>query len=130
SAGAGEIERLKNELRLDGRLRGWLETVAPAALAAFDATERSGDAERSGELEGAKPPRRDATERSGDAERSGELEGAKPPRRDAIDSGGETVGAQHAEPAHDASDSAEEAMQDADAEREAAAIEEQHALAE
>jgi hypothetical protein len=34
-AGAGEIERLEDDLRSDPELRGWLAAVAPAAVAAF-----------------------------------------------------------------------------------------------
>ncbi len=44
SAGAGEIERLRRELRLDARLSGWLEQVAPAVTAAFAAAEHGGEA--------------------------------------------------------------------------------------
>jgi hypothetical protein len=51
AAGAGEAERLKEELRLDADVRGWIEAVAPAILAAFaragdEAAERDAEAER------------------------------------------------------------------------------------
>jgi hypothetical protein len=36
SAGAGEIERLRRELRTDAELAQWLRTVAPSVLHAFD----------------------------------------------------------------------------------------------
>ncbi len=36
SVGAGEIERLKQELRIDRGLRPWLAAAAPAALEAFE----------------------------------------------------------------------------------------------
>jgi hypothetical protein len=41
SAGAGEILRLKQELRADARLRRWLELAAPAAVAAFTDADRA-----------------------------------------------------------------------------------------
>jgi hypothetical protein len=52
AAGAGELERLREELRVDAASRRWIEVVAPAALAAFtragqpiDETERDARAE-------------------------------------------------------------------------------------
>jgi hypothetical protein len=39
AAGAGEIERLKEDLRVDPELRAWLEAVAPALLRAFSGAE-------------------------------------------------------------------------------------------
>jgi hypothetical protein len=56
SAGAGEVERLKEELRVDGALRVWLEKVAPAAVAAFErpavvAEECEAEGEREAEAE-------------------------------------------------------------------------------
>jgi hypothetical protein len=50
TAGAGEAERLKEELRLDAGVRAWLEAAAPAVLASFarlgDDAERDAEAER------------------------------------------------------------------------------------
>ncbi|WP_437802437.1 hypothetical protein [Sorangium sp. So ce693] len=45
AAGAGEVERLREELRLDAASRRWLSAVAPAALAAFERLREQGDAE-------------------------------------------------------------------------------------
>ncbi|WP_437909529.1 hypothetical protein WME95_17605 [Sorangium sp. So ce327] len=50
AAGAGEVERLREELRLDAASRRWLSAVAPAALAAFERLREQGDAD---ELAGA-----------------------------------------------------------------------------
>src|SRR5262245_51029622 len=36
TAGAGEVERLREELRIEAASRRWLSTIAPAALAAFE----------------------------------------------------------------------------------------------
>jgi hypothetical protein len=41
TAGAGEVDRLKAELRTDAEARRWMEAVAPAVLAAFAATEQA-----------------------------------------------------------------------------------------
>ncbi|MDC0681334.1 hypothetical protein [Sorangium atrum] len=45
AAGAGEVERLREELRLDAASRRWLSAIAPAALAAFERLREQGDAE-------------------------------------------------------------------------------------
>ncbi|WP_438043767.1 hypothetical protein [Sorangium sp. So ce128] len=45
TAGAGEVERLREELRLDAASRRWLSAIAPAALAAFERLREQGDAE-------------------------------------------------------------------------------------
>lgn len=52
TAGAGELERLREELRVDAESRRWIEVVAPAALAAFSrAGQPTDEAERDAEAE-------------------------------------------------------------------------------
>jgi hypothetical protein len=51
AVGAGEVERLQDELRRDAELRRWLDAVAPAALSAFDRGGDGGDAGREAEAE-------------------------------------------------------------------------------
>ncbi|WP_437553065.1 hypothetical protein WME97_17370 [Sorangium sp. So ce367] len=51
AAGAGEVERLREELRLDAASRRWLSAVAPAALAAFERLREQGDADVLAEAE-------------------------------------------------------------------------------
>jgi hypothetical protein len=70
SAGPGEIERLQHELRLDARLRGWLEAVAPSALAAFAAATRGAEAPTVAEQE-----REVEAEREAEAIQEGEARG-------------------------------------------------------
>lgn len=64
SAGAGEIERLREELRAEPDQRTWLEAIAPGLLAAFErATTHDEDAraEAAGETEAAAEAEADAT---------------------------------------------------------------------
>ncbi|WP_438010513.1 hypothetical protein WME89_18860 [Sorangium sp. So ce321] len=51
TAGAGEVERLREELRVDAASRRWLAAIAPAALEAFERVGDPGDAEASAEAE-------------------------------------------------------------------------------
>ncbi|WP_437971030.1 hypothetical protein WMF04_17850 [Sorangium sp. So ce260] len=45
AAGAGEVERLREELRVDAASRRWLAAIAPTALAAFEKIGDPGEAE-------------------------------------------------------------------------------------
>ncbi|XYI02025.1 hypothetical protein ACMHYB_20520 [Sorangium sp. So ce1128] len=45
TAGAGEVERLREELRVDAASRRWLVAIAPAALAAFEKVGEPGEVE-------------------------------------------------------------------------------------
>jgi hypothetical protein len=51
TAGAGEVARIKRELRTDKDVRRWMETVAPAALAALEAASEDGHLSSSAEAE-------------------------------------------------------------------------------
>jgi hypothetical protein len=76
TAGAGEVHRLKEELRQDPGLRRWLETTASAALQAFEAPAATGgdDEDRDAQAEQEALAEEESRKLTTEARRHGERE--------------------------------------------------------